>query len=459
MALDRLAPELLCSILTSLNSPRDLYSLIKASPAALRAFLACRRIIFSCIIRNALSPDAIHHALALLRVPEVPVDFTTESPEAATFRQQVKEYLSQYFQANSWDFPTELPSIIELIRLISRMSQFIDGYFDFAMTKMGASEDTSYTRPLSPTETVRLQRAFLRFEIYCRINPISRRCGNMLRSDIQFYFFIKKIEPWEVEEIACIHEYFATVIGLYILEVEDSLVDAVLGSPHLRARNFEKEEFRCSERGIYKRVRYERSEKDVQNFDSLGLTELAWFSTGATASRRRAVTSIVSLGWGTLHDFIFSGFKRRWDMIQGRSYPLRHPLRDALQVAWFQRMPDAVLPLPEGEFTDSSSRPSKGWLDFNNSHDLLFIEKAFDRPMQLLLRVCGYMFWDSSRILHLSVRTVLKSLEDNHDIVTRVCGPPFTESAEERLKGYELPKAELLKLWGKLGFESSLPVT
>ncbi|KAJ3580502.1 hypothetical protein NPX13_g59 [Xylaria arbuscula] len=450
MALDHLAPELLCSILASLESPRDLYSLIKASPASLRAFIPCRRSTFSAIIRNALAPDAVHHALALLHVPEPPVSFHNDGRNAELFRLRVKIYLKQYFRASSWRFPTDLPSIITLIRLISQISRFVDGYFDFAMETMGLTEETGCLRPLSSTEIARLQRAFLRFEIYCRINPLLDCLTSTLSSDFQFRYFIKKMAPWEVEEVTCIHEYLATVIGRYILEAEDRLMHAILGNPHLRARSIDMEYFQHG-----RPIKYKCSEGHMLNFDDLDITDLSPFSTEATDHRRSSISYIVSLGLGVLQDIISSDVDRRWNIIHSNLL-LRQFLHEALLVAWRRRGADPILRAPEGEFTDSSSRPNQGWFNFNSSHGLLSIEESFDSLTHRLLRICGYIFWDYSRISHPNVSKALKSLQDERDLSSSIYGIRSGQSAEERLEGYELPKAEMIKLWCDLGYKSSL---
>ncbi|KAI0424352.1 hypothetical protein F5Y09DRAFT_353498 [Xylaria sp. FL1042] len=226
MALHRLAPELLCLIFSSLDSPQDLYSLIRASPSCLQAFLPSRRITLSSIIRNVLLPESIHDALALLHIPKPP-------PGADPDLQEIEAFLDQYPRGNSWHFPTDLPSVVLLTRLASRISWFINGYFDYAMGTLATVQDHSGN--WSPIERARLQRAFLRFEIYCRICLPSgaHPWTSLLSPDFMFHHFLEKLEPWEVEEITCIYEYFVALVGQYMLDREDKFIRTIMAHPRL----------------------------------------------------------------------------------------------------------------------------------------------------------------------------------------------------------------------------------
>ncbi|KAI0977193.1 hypothetical protein F4678DRAFT_477274 [Xylaria arbuscula] len=446
MALERLAPELLCSILASLDSPQDLYSLIKASPASLRVFLASRRITFSSIIRNAFLPDAIHHALALLHVPKVPETDDMESQEVEAFSREVKEYLSQYFQPNPWSFPTDFTNIITLIRLIARIARFTSRYFDYAMKTMDIEQDSCLWL-LSSTETARLQRAFLRFEVYCRICP-ALDGEAMLSTGFQFDYFINKMEPWEVEEICCVLEFLRTVVRRDISELEDKFVQTVLGNPHLQTRNVAE---------LQKHPSRRHYEDGMAYFDIIDLTPLTMFSTHTEDYRPEIVLYIVSLGLGFLDDMMASDQPRGWEIIQS-NLSWRDFLIDALGRARHTRhttVANAVLSPPEGDFTDSGSRPNKGWFEFNNSYDMWSVGQAFSNPTHGALRICGYMFWDSRRLLYSSVHKALTTLEDGEGIVMRLYGPELggvdEESAEEQLEYFQLPRAELEKIWVEFG--------
>lgn len=86
----------------------------------------------------------------------------------------------------------------------------------------GAECPTEYD--FSKTEYIRLYRAFLRFEIYSqlfkprgRAQPLEWALGTN-----QFNGFLSYFQPWEVEEITCVHQYFADFIEDTLDNMEDA---------------------------------------------------------------------------------------------------------------------------------------------------------------------------------------------------------------------------------------------
>lgn len=67
-------------------------------------------------------------------------------------------------------------------------------------------------RPLSNTEETRIVRALYHFQLYCnlfgvgRYKPVTGRRLNLYPEDIM-RLFLNVFEPWEVEEMACIHNF------------------------------------------------------------------------------------------------------------------------------------------------------------------------------------------------------------------------------------------------------------
>jgi hypothetical protein len=155
MALDDLAPELVSIIMRSLDYLQDLYSLIQASTACFWAFTSSRVIILSSVIRNALLPDVLYHAVSIVSTP-VP-----STGAKASLVGDVETFLDRYFsQPNSFRFPTDVSSIVSLACLPSRVSCFVDAYFGTARRALGISGCTiqgpNGTWPMSPTERARL---------------------------------------------------------------------------------------------------------------------------------------------------------------------------------------------------------------------------------------------------------------------------------------------------------------
>ena len=169
MHLHDLAPELLSLILQALDNPRDLQSCIKASTRCFRVYARSQRLILSSVLKNAILPEALHHALACARIPA-----PTPSDPRLQQTQLPEAFLDKYFQANSFEFPTDCSTTVALCRLYSQISYFIDDYATRAMRALDLEPEAGRTMALalSSTERARLQRAFFRYELYCRVFPV-----------------------------------------------------------------------------------------------------------------------------------------------------------------------------------------------------------------------------------------------------------------------------------------------
>lgn len=75
---------------------------------------------------------------------------------------------------------------------------------------------------LSYGEHFCLYRAFLRFEIYARVFRPAQTLFDLTAYDgqTQFQLFIRRFEPWEVEEITCVHQYLSTIIRCTLHEMD-----------------------------------------------------------------------------------------------------------------------------------------------------------------------------------------------------------------------------------------------
>lgn len=72
--------------------------------------------------------------------------------------------------------------------------------------------------------------------------------------------------------------------------------------------------------------------------------------------------------------------------------------------------------------------------------------------MHRVLCVCRYVFWDSKRILHPTVREAFtKVVKMDETKVASLYQPSIGQSAEEQLKGFQVPNSEMLKITEKFG--------
>ncbi|KAH7128018.1 hypothetical protein B0J13DRAFT_646158 [Dactylonectria estremocensis] len=229
IALEDLAQELLSLILQNVDSPVGLHYLISASPSCFRTYSQSPQIIISSIIRNVLPGDNIQHALAILQAPSA--------------RSEVPSFLNKYFNSiASFHLPTNRADLLILSGLYNCLSHLLDNYFEETMRELGLphshqlrqenqhkSSPNKSVLPPSISERTRLQRAFLRFRLYCQVFPGYANDPYGLDdpsppdhpADQQFSLFLANLTPWEAEEI----------VRGFIDELEDDLIHAVMDAP------------------------------------------------------------------------------------------------------------------------------------------------------------------------------------------------------------------------------------
>uniref|UniRef100_A0A8H7NBW1 Uncharacterized protein n=1 Tax=Bionectria ochroleuca TaxID=29856 RepID=A0A8H7NBW1_BIOOC len=109
-------------------------------------------------------------------------------------------------------FPRDDSAIAVLMKLVTRALRLERDYFNDTMSDLAEAPggDASERKrlelptPLSDTERTRIQRAFLRLELYCRCFPVGEDDIGMevslVPAELQFHHFLHRLQPWEVEE-------------------------------------------------------------------------------------------------------------------------------------------------------------------------------------------------------------------------------------------------------------------
>ncbi|KAM7214022.1 hypothetical protein V8F06_010594 [Rhypophila decipiens] len=168
-------------IASSVESLADLESLICASRPCYNAFSTHRNSIISSVLLNELGPANYRELLAIAHIPA-------------------------------------------------------------GVSTTGSHGEEGHLAPLSRAETARLQRAFLRYELYCRLFPYEEAKSEFIKSSIsgesQFDLFIRRLEPWEVEELCSIHRFFFNLAADYMADLEYQFVESFLaaGTPGLTGK-------------------------------------------------------------------------------------------------------------------------------------------------------------------------------------------------------------------------------
>ena len=230
---NNLPPELLIHLQRSVDSPRDLHSLLSASPACLQAFLPRRIQILTSVLKNAIPPGALRHALAAIQPkPETFLDRVPGEEHRAAVT-AIAPFLLRYFSDEPLQVPEDVAGITTVLRLHALVSRFSNEYFLHAGRRLGALTPqtpldalgrpvSAEFPPMSLTERTRLMRAFYHYEIICRLFPpkdaYEIRYANYENDDgprevrclgreAQFELFVRWLQPWEVEEMSCVHNY------------------------------------------------------------------------------------------------------------------------------------------------------------------------------------------------------------------------------------------------------------
>ncbi|SPO01735.1 uncharacterized protein DNG_04408 [Cephalotrichum gorgonifer] len=486
--LHHLAPELLTIILRALDSPGDLYALIVASPLCLRLFTSSRAKVLSSVLQNAIQPGSLHHAAAICHVPP-PADLQNKRvlhidmgiPSSA-----LRFFLDQYFSENPLQFPTDIAAITKLCRLQTLVSRFVDEYALRAARLLGTSQDPlQQFPPLSRSERTRLERAFFRFELFSQI--FIRETGDYSIDSIfdnrdQLRLFLHRLEPWEVEEMSCIHDYFTFRVGEVLDKLEEQVVCAVLSVPGIQrvggvrpsspipskwrvrgvvARDDLLDPFPCFSHSIPPQTEdntvisdsYQRKSEVEKTtpFHNLSLFGLPHFEEHNHHKMPDFISNMTSFGLEHLQKLFLGDDTQRNDMIREHAPFSRDFFPEVPRYS--QSMPPRVSPgtfgsppraVGETQFDEDPSCQNVGY-DLFRTQDRRIYNNGRD-VTYCPLRERGYVFWDTSRIQIPSIRRRLEEARDMSSEAIVSTSWLQRKSVEERLRGVELPQSEFRKI-------------
>lgn len=247
-----LPADLHCLFLSHVDSPRDLYAFIVASPAAYRAFRTNRLGILSDVISNTFGSSLLQDALACVTCPGHTTDPWAVLDNAPDEQLQAsltegREALIAHF--NRWQdkqlpFMRTTQTVYGLYRLEALVYNTINQYTAHVKAKLSewgnedphevdtifAGDSTvplSTIEPygwekqgphqteitfaggstLSKTELYRLQRSFLKLEFLCRFYGHAKLNWLPLRRHTAELTW--KEEEWEIEEMSCAFRFIA----------------------------------------------------------------------------------------------------------------------------------------------------------------------------------------------------------------------------------------------------------
>lgn len=385
-------------------------------------------------------------------------------------------------------------SIIDLIKFLALVNRFIDQYAIHTTREMGLKLGSDEFPPVSTTERARMQRAFFRYELYCRVFITS--CSGINITG-QASFFFSKLRNWEAEEIVYAHSYIASLSGEVIDDLQEQIVQAALAAPGAECLRETEPYSRPTEerhtRGIMTWGRLPdgtpapvRRHPQPLTWDppiapaaqtrpfefgskaNLGRYGLGVFGGQASKWMKTYISAMASLGLAHLEDLVTGDDARRKSLIHAfytLPFNMTHLHNFAYALDMVLVMVDSVQERPaEPNTTDDPSGESMGYRIIRSRAglkqyprvDVWIGENYFGyKP----LREVGCIFWDAKRFLHApEFKQVIEDrrhLAGNSDWARTLVE---RESLNERLSGLSLPHREMMRLAVQFGHEHQAQV-
>ncbi|KUI70639.1 hypothetical protein VM1G_06500 [Cytospora mali] len=466
---DMLPFEVMVMILKNLSSPDDLASTIHASPGALAALRGDRRMIMTTIICKDLSPEVLKEAVSILDCPmfETGDDYCSiwgEAPQLASrksrdWRQRVTDFESPYYfgAPSSFVFPRDMPipRIIKIYRLRATINSLIADFVAYvnAMSvpdgpgpALYAPERTNLA-PLTGCEISRIQLAFCRYELICRLTGLSylQQPSNPQNPLTYCHWgeFFACFGSRHMEELGLVHNYVYSKYNIVFKEIDDD-VTALLGDGHGPGYHIYRD-YPTPARGRTDTVK-SPVHVYITNLSKLGLGVLRWVLSRDRTERRRWICETFEALLPP------AGQPSDLEMLQGRM-PNRFPdihaefMEELDRTAYQLHKLDEEFGLIEETWDE---RDDVGW-------DILVREIRYPhedrlepgRPNSDDLCKLGWAFWDLQRLKQLGIITD-QSTESN--IVFNLDLRVQKTYQEQRDKDPDMPKLEqkvLTSIWEK----------
>lgn len=421
--LSDLPAELICLILQEFNSTLDFYSFIRASPQIYAAFLIQKQPILFNLLQRAVSAEVLRlDAQITLRSSQFPISTYGQMFGRSTEPNTFLSFIRNFEKTDCTNNQVSLDLLVPLCKLQSGIEYLIEDYcihLCMHWNRLGChqnrdaiSTDSTMDRwgRLSETELVRLQRAFYRYGT----------CQNMMRASRlnsehvydQFADFLSAFSPWEVEEIACVHDYMLRRLDQVTQQLEEEFIQSVVDADKTIRQNEDlAEEASASAQARLKCLsKILHPEENSEDYHCLGWSQSLFgegrledfFSIEAKESKyQQAQTkALATLGASFMRSFLESNSKSKLELISSYGGTWSYSLEDALENSFpsgqlFSIQHDSDLwnrlTASQGE---SASQPNKAWLWAKENNPNGDFYRRCDRD----LMAWGYVFWDGERL-------------------------------------------------------------
>jgi len=456
--LNSLSAELVLMVMVHLSSPRDVYSMIRASLLFHQIFLTYKSKILSSVIQQAIPPEVLPDALAACDASRIEsltshcskLDRSTRTSIRenrklhVSMRQQAMEFLRNY-RRRTQQRVDDLSTTLRLCRLWTITECFVTRYSEqaFKNTRRHLSrqrsrnpgdcaEGQSPTGALSKAEHSRLQRAFFRFEIFRKIFTPGiedrHRYSPIMNKREQSLLLQVLLRPWELEELACVHEYLVKEMEYSFDELEGIFVENIMKAAK------DGEELLLSsgpvDSGYALYTKY--TGLGILDWHGLGMFE----GTCGVSCHDEEIKSMVARGLPFLRRYLRLGSKERMAVMTFYSMG-DSSLEEVLDGATYYPDNQRATAKPT-ESSDSLRNSTMIWSWARQSKSQ--VSYRFCAPEETALRSLGYIFWDKIR---LQAAGILDHPRDELELILDHRDREDMMTAGERLEGLRIPHSAL----------------
>lgn len=196
-----LSPELICSVLASLDDVRDLPAAILTCRYIHTSFMAWPSIAAD-TLSNQISPELLPYAAAAM----LATDMSHPRTDA-----QVTEFLDTFYATPEKIVARLRPRPLSVIMLVGQthvaIHELASQFATEAWELLGVA-DSKFDEPLilSSTEVDRFLRSFYRLELFISLFQTDKGQPKCLGSQIGY---LLKLSPWEGEQLCCVEDFLA----------------------------------------------------------------------------------------------------------------------------------------------------------------------------------------------------------------------------------------------------------
>ncbi|WEW56217.1 hypothetical protein PRK78_001656 [Emydomyces testavorans] len=204
--LECLPPELIQLILAALPDVMSLKSAALSCWSMYEAFIGAEQLITSQVLTAQLNLDLLEYALLVREAAKHTVPWTQQ--EVLSFIRRHLLVTSPTVAQRTWSLSEALP----MGDLYDHIRYFTDDFVSNALTApLAPAKREPGLWELSRGEVNRIETAFYRFEIYCKMFKTEVKCDDTDEDneDLRYYKedFHDVFSPWENEQLACVHYY------------------------------------------------------------------------------------------------------------------------------------------------------------------------------------------------------------------------------------------------------------